>query len=329
MKYSDFNGKLEALFSSKLNDATTKYQDEDGDWINVDTEEEFNEAKLLTQKSESKILKIKIKSSNDEEETDFKKYILKVLEESGVVVSTDTLKQYFEKVNKIITKKEDKNNFENFLKELSELLKRVVVNLGGGEKHVFVHNKSVNVVVKKDSIIPETSQNWCQPKLPKPKVLGATFIDDVSVPSGEEIEQEVAFKKIWNVKNSGDCEWPSGTCLKFISGSEKLKIPVGSKWVLKKLAKVGETVDVVIDIIAPKDPGQYNVSFSLVDAGDKLFGQKLLLEFKVIENKAMKKWEDKLRMLAEMGFSDKKNLVVLLEKNKGDLPSTIQDHLMQ
>jgi len=217
-----------------------------------------------------------------------------------------------------------KKNLSEFLKELGAVIEELI-----GGSHKFLNNTSAKQEKKiKNSEKPQNDKQWkFTPTLSKPKVLGAEFVSDVKIKKDSEIQQETVFEKIWKVKNTGDCNWPEGCHLKFIGGNDKLNIPLHSKFELSKLAKQGQSVDIAVELTAPKEPGTYNAYFSLVSPKNIMFGQKLLMEVKVIRNKDLEKWGEKLKFLAEMGFLDTKKLIVLLEKNKGDLPATIQDHL--
>lgn len=82
----------------------------------------------------------------------------------------------------------------------------------------------------------------------------ATFLDDVTYPDGTVVASEQGFTKTWRFKNSGSCAWTTGYQVVFASGSkmsgpDAINFPVG--------VKPGETVDLSVGLIAPKDTGSY------------------------------------------------------------------------
>ena len=82
----------------------------------------------------------------------------------------------------------------------------------------------------------------------------ATFMEDVTYPDGTVVAAEQGFTKTWRFKNSGYCAWTTGYQLVFssgtkMSGPDAVNFPVG--------VKPGETVDLSVGLIAPKDSGNY------------------------------------------------------------------------
>ena len=82
----------------------------------------------------------------------------------------------------------------------------------------------------------------------------ATFVEDVTYPDGTVVASEQGFTKTWRFKNSGSCAWTTGYQLVFASGSQMsgpdaVTFPVG--------VKPGETIDLSVGLIAPKDTGNY------------------------------------------------------------------------
>ena len=97
--------------------------------------------------------------------------------------------------------------------------------------------------------------------------LQATFVADVTVPDNSKFEKGATFTKTWRIQNSGTCDWPVGTMLKFISGNKPSApdtLPVGT-------VKVGTTVDLSLDMKAPDDDAAVDSLWQL-QVGNQAFG---------------------------------------------------------
>ncbi len=97
----------------------------------------------------------------------------------------------------------------------------------------------------------------------------AVFITDVSYPDGSVVAPEQSFLKTWRLKNDGTCAWSTGYALAFASGSklggpDAVSIPVG--------VKPGETVDLSVSLLAPKDTGDYVGYWQLRATDGLIFG---------------------------------------------------------
>lgn len=89
--------------------------------------------------------------------------------------------------------------------------------------------------------------------------LRAAFVQDVTVPDGTQFDNGEVFTKTWRLRNSGTCDWPEGTVLAFVSGSQMDgpgSVPVGA-------VGVGETVDISVPLVAPQEPGRYTGLWAL------------------------------------------------------------------
>jgi len=157
----------------------------------------------------------------------------------------------------------------------------------------------------------------------------ARFVKDVNLEDGAELEPGKEFKKIWKVKNTGNENWEEGVSILYIGGSEEFGIKLNSKYPAVT-AKPNEDVDVSVNLFAPKTQGVYEASFRLCTKDGEEFGNKLNLKVVVIEKKQekeTKKWFNELIFLHDMGFTDDKINVQLLEKHNGDLQTVVQNIL--
>jgi serine/threonine-protein kinase len=87
-----------------------------------------------------------------------------------------------------------------------------------------------------------------------------------------------SFRKTWQLRNSGDCAWPPGTVLAFVSGDlmgaeETIEI--------ESLLAPDETADFSIDLRAPRANGSYAATWRLQGDNDEFFGDELTVEISV------------------------------------------------
>lgn len=93
----------------------------------------------------------------------------------------------------------------------------------------------------------------------------AQFVKDVTIPDGTILHPGAFFTKVWRVKNIGNCPWTSQYRLVFDSG----ELMGDKKEPLPKNVKPGETVDIAVNLVAPKDPGKYEASWMLRSASNR------------------------------------------------------------
>jgi hypothetical protein len=86
-----------------------------------------------------------------------------------------------------------------------------------------------------------------------------------------------SFQKEWRLRNNGECAWPPGTVLAFISG-DQLGAP---DTVEIELADVDGTADVGVDMRAPQANGYYSSVWQLRTADGLIFGEEFLVQIQV------------------------------------------------
>lgn len=83
----------------------------------------------------------------------------------------------------------------------------------------------------------------------------------VSPANGTSFPTRTDFQAKWKVTNIGKKNWDKGTVdYAYISGDKIHKV---SLYELPKAIKVGETTDLIVDMLAPKDPGTYVTNWAL------------------------------------------------------------------
>ena len=116
--------------------------------------------------------------------------------------------------------------------------------------------------------------------------LNAAFIGDVTLADGIAVRPGQALQKVWQVRNTGDKEWPAGTRLQFIGGDVT---PVGGEaddatsWSEVPTAAPGQAINLVIDIQTPPQLGRFRGSFRLVTPDGNRFGPRIWIDVDVTD----------------------------------------------
>jgi hypothetical protein len=100
-------------------------------------------------------------------------------------------------------------------------------------------------------------------------INAALFVKDVSFPDNSSVNSKQQFTKIWQFKNSGTCTWTPDYALVFVWGDQMGGMtpkPLGVT------VEPGQTVDVAINLVAPKEGGWYQGNWIFQDPSGKHFG---------------------------------------------------------
>jgi hypothetical protein len=97
----------------------------------------------------------------------------------------------------------------------------------------------------------------------------AVFVDDMTIPDGTILSAGEPFTKIWRLRNAGSRAWTVSYDLVFLSGD---RMGGSSTVALPRTVSPGETVDVVVTMVAPEDPGDYRGYWILRNASGGIFG---------------------------------------------------------
>ena len=114
----------------------------------------------------------------------------------------------------------------------------------------------------------------------------ATFIGDVTIPDGTELNPDTPFTKTWRLLNAGTCTWNLNYRLIFVSGNQ-MSGPSSQQLVSLEVPP-GASIDVSVDLVAPSKTGTYQGYWGLRNANGVRFGigpggQSFYLEIKVVE----------------------------------------------
>jgi len=96
----------------------------------------------------------------------------------------------------------------------------------------------------------------------------ACDILSVNPPNGTTYNNRVDFDAKWKVKNIGKSAWDKDSVdYHYLGGNKFHKV---SGYDLGKTVNVGETVELIVDMLSPKNPGTYTTNWTL-QAGDVKF----------------------------------------------------------
>ena len=98
---------------------------------------------------------------------------------------------------------------------------------------------------------------------------GAGAILDVTFPDDSRLLPGQPFTKIWRLVNRGSCSWNRDYQVVWFSGD---RLGTSSLQPLPGKVEPGESVDIVVDMLAPQQPGLYTSYWMLRNPEGKLFG---------------------------------------------------------
>jgi hypothetical protein len=144
------------------------------------------------------------------------------------------------------------------LPEVVEDEELVTVRLDGGGRYAFNAFKNVD---SGTVTIP---------------VTGGSAFQVISVTPGSAMPRGADFDAVWTIKNTSNRTWElSSVDYKFASGAKLHKR--GDRYDLPQTVKPGETVRIIVDMVAPNAAGWYNTSWSLVEGNQTLGSLNLSL----------------------------------------------------
>ncbi|CAO3608146.1 unnamed protein product [Cunninghamella blakesleeana] len=114
--------------------------------------------------------------------------------------------------------------------------------------------------------------------------LSATFVEDINIPDGTEIQPSQRFLKIWKIKNNGSLRWPHGCSLIYNGGS--ILRPNHSNYVKGSIVpsiSPGEEVNISIELCSPDSYGHHVGYFRLTTPNAISFGDHLWCDINVAD----------------------------------------------
>jgi arginine/lysine/histidine transporter system substrate-binding protein len=119
-----------------------------------------------------------------------------------------------------------------------------------------------------------------QPAAPAACLDGLAYVEDLSyddqnLTAPPAVQPGQAFVKSWRIKNAGTCVWTPAYRLAFTYGNSEQSGMSGVSTPLTKNVNPGETYDMSVNLVAPKDPGTYTAVWNMHNAQDAAFGESL------------------------------------------------------
>jgi hypothetical protein len=104
-----------------------------------------------------------------------------------------------------------------------------------------------------------------------------TFLEDITIPDGTQVNPGDLLDKRWLIKNSGSCNWDEHYRIKLISGPD-LGVPIEQALYP---ARSGSEVSLRIVFSAPQEPGYYQSAWQAFSPKDVPFGDPFFIEIMV------------------------------------------------
>lgn len=108
---------------------------------------------------------------------------------------------------------------------------------------------------------------------------GLTYLNDLTIPDGSEIQPGATIDKRWEVQNSGTCNWDETYALQLIAGDA---MEAGTTRALIP-ARSGATISLRILFRAPETPGDYRTAWQAYSPDGEAFGDPVYMEIRVSE----------------------------------------------
>ncbi len=104
-----------------------------------------------------------------------------------------------------------------------------------------------------------------------------SYLEDLTIPDGTQVNPKTTLDKRWRVKNSGSCNWDDRYRLKKIAGPEMGAVPEQRLYP----ARSGTDATIRIQFTAPDEPGTYRSAWQAYDPEDRPFGDPFFIEVAV------------------------------------------------
>ena len=106
------------------------------------------------------------------------------------------------------------------------------------------------------------------------------YISDITIKDGTILMPGEPFKKIWRLKNTGNCPWRPEYNLIFVSGYDM----EGKTTPINQYVAPGETAKIMVDLIAPDVEGTYTGYWILTNRESAILGETIYVEIVVSED---------------------------------------------
>jgi hypothetical protein len=104
-----------------------------------------------------------------------------------------------------------------------------------------------------------------------------TYVSDVTIPDGSEVEPSATLDKRWEVKNSGNCNWDERYRLRLIAGPAMEAIQEQTLYPARSRAQV--TLQIIFQ--APAEAGSYHSAWQAYNPDGQPFGDPVFIDIVV------------------------------------------------
>jgi hypothetical protein len=106
-----------------------------------------------------------------------------------------------------------------------------------------------------------------------------SFMEDITIPDGTEVQPGEKLDKRWQVRNNGTCDWDGKYTLKLIAGTGMGGPDVQALYP----ARSGSAAVIRVELTAPTEKGTYRSAWQAYNASDEPFGDPIYIEIVVKE----------------------------------------------
>ena len=108
----------------------------------------------------------------------------------------------------------------------------------------------------------------------------SVYISDITIKDGTVLMPDEPFKKIWRLKNTGNCAWREDYSLIFVSGYDM----DGETTTINQYVAPGDTAKITVDLIAPEVEGTFTGYWILTNRENQAFGETIYVQIVVSED---------------------------------------------
>lgn len=106
-----------------------------------------------------------------------------------------------------------------------------------------------------------------------------TFVDDLTIPDGSQVQPGATLDKRWEVRNSGTCNWDERYSLRLVAGD---RLGVAEQLALYP-ARSGTNAVIRILFQAPLEPGSYRSAWQAFSPAGEPFGDLIYIDIEVTQ----------------------------------------------
>lgn len=95
------------------------------------------------------------------------------------------------------------------------------------------------------------------------------FVEDLNIPDDTVFAPGTGFTKRWRLQNNGTCPWSTDYSIVLVGGDQ---MSAEETIALNQVINPGQNLEVVVDMVAPDEPGSYRGNWQIADADGQPFG---------------------------------------------------------